>query len=116
MKTIEAIYNEIKNSKELQEKLSEAIRTSRIADFFKELGYEGSMNDVAEYMKSLKGNGELSDDELDAVAGGANVSEALWSIFSFGIVCVELAIISACGDGVGDGPDGEILCNNEWNY
>lgn len=112
MKTIETIYNEIRNSKELQEKLTEAIKASRIADFFKELGYEGSLNDIAEYMKSLKGNGELNDTELDNVAGGAHLGEALLSIFSLGVVCAEIALYSAIGEGVGEGEDGCILCNS----
>ena len=61
----------------------------------------------------MKGkNGELSDEELDNVSGGANCEEAELSVSTSGIGCIVMAIKSAFGSGVGDGPDGKILCND----
>ena len=113
MKSIESIYNEIKNNKELQAEMIEAAKNSKIAEFFRKHGCEADLKEISEFVKSLAVKDELSDNDLDNVVGGANLSEAVWSICSLGLLCVEIAIISACGDGVGDGDDGRILCNNE---
>ena len=110
MKSIEAIINEIKASEALQQKLAEAAKNNSYADFLKEMGWEGT---VEEFIAAMKGpTGELSDDELDNVSGGANCQEASLSVVTLGLGCAALAIGSAFGSGVGDGPNGEILCND----
>ena len=110
MKSIETIINEIKASEALQNKLAEAAKNNAYADFLKEMGWEGT---IEEFIAAMKGqNGELSDEELDNVSGGANCGEATLSVVTGGLVCVLLAIDSACGSGVGNGPDGCILCND----
>ena len=70
MKTIEAIINEIKASEELQKKLVEAAKNNTIAEFLKELGCEATAEEFAAAAKAQ--SAELSDAELDAVAGGYN--------------------------------------------
>ena len=107
MKSIEAIINEIKASEVLQQKLAEAAKNNAYADFLKEMGWEGT---VEEFIAAMKGkNGELSDDELDNVSGGCNGQEAVISIIGVGIGCAVLAGISASKDNR-FGDDGEILC------
>ncbi|MBQ7885472.1 MAG: hypothetical protein IJ313_01105 [Clostridia bacterium] len=110
MKTIEMLITEIKNSEALQKLLAEAFKNNAIAAFLKEQGCEAA---AEEFIAALKAQAEqLSDDALDAVTGGANLREALYSIGTLGFMCVLDAINSALGEGVGDGPDGRILCNN----
>ena len=111
MKTIEIIYNEIKNNEALQAKLVEAVKASKVAEFFKELDCEADMSEIIAYGKKLV-NTEISDNELDAIAGGANKDEAILSAVTLGFGCAVAAIASACGSGVGDGPDGRLLCND----
>ena len=110
MKTIDMLISEIKNSETLQKLLAEAFKNNAIAAFLKEQGCEAA---AEEFIAALKAQAEqLSDDALDAVAGGANGWEALYSIVGFGISCAVKAIESAVGSGVGDGSDGKILCND----
>ena len=75
MKTIEMLVNEIKNSEALQKLLAEAFKNNALATFLKEQGCEAA---VEEFIAALKAQAEqLSDDALDAVAGGANVLEGI---------------------------------------
>lgn len=111
MKTIKTLINEIKTSETLQKLLAEAVKNSALAAFLKEQGCEATPEEFIAAVKAP--SGALDDDALDTVAGGANVDEVITSIFSFGIGCVVETIISAKGSGVGDGPDGRILCNDE---
>ena len=82
MKTIEAIISEIKTSEELQKKLVEAAKNNTVAEFLKELGCEAT---AEEFINALQPReGELGDDELGAVSGGANITEAILSISRLG--------------------------------
>ena len=111
MKTIEMLINEIKASETMQKLLAEAVKNNALAAFLADQGCDGT---VEAFLAALKAPSEaLSDDALDAVSGGANWQEALHSILSLGVTCALEAIASACGDGVGDGPDGKLLCNDE---
>ena len=112
------LINEIKNSEALQKLLAEAFKNNAIAAFLREQGCEAA---AEEFIAALKAQAaELDDDALDAVAGGANWKEALLSVCTAGVGCAITAIVSAAESGVGNGPDGEILCNNgapdEWVY
>ena len=111
MKTIHMLISEIKNSEALQTLLADAVKNNALAAFLKEQGVDAT---AEEFIAALKAQSEaMDDDALDAVAGGANASEALLSILTAGIGCAIEAITSACGDGVGNGSDGRILCNDE---
>ena len=107
MKTIEMLVGEIKASETLQKLLADAVKNNALADFLKTQGCEVT---VEEFIAALKT--PVSEDDLDAVAGGANGLEAVGSIVTFGLGCVYRAIQSARGSGVGDGSDGRILCND----
>ena len=111
MKNIEMIINDIKTSEALQKQLAEAVKNNALAAFLKEQGCEAT---AEEFIAALKAPaGELGDEALDAVSGGANVDEAFLSALTLGVGCVVRTIVSAAGDGVGDGPNGNIRCNDE---
>ena len=110
MKTIEAIINEIKASEELQKKLEEAAKNNTIAEFLKELGCEATAEEFAAAAKAQ--SAELSEAELDAVAGGYNEVEMWVSICSLGIGCLIHAVESAVEDihnGI-EKTEGRLLC------
>ena len=69
MKTLEQLYQEIIKSDELKKAFSNAAKESRVEEFAKEHGCEATKADVISFMKSLKEQ-DLSDDDLDKVAGG----------------------------------------------
>lgn len=110
MKAIETIISEIKASEELQKKLVEAAKNNTVAEFLKELGCDATVEEFAAAAKAQ--SAELSDAELDAVAGGANVDEAFISISLFGIGCIYYAIVSAINDDGCEKTDGRLLCEN----
>ena len=114
MKNIEMIINEIKASKDLQKLLAEAVKNNTLATFLADQGCEATAEEFIAALKTPAG--EMDDEALDAVAGGANWKEALYSIATLGLMCVVDAVNSALGTGVGDGPDGQILCNNPAGY
>ena len=110
MKNIEMIINEIKASKDLQKLLAEAVKNNTLAAFLADQGCEAT---AEEFIAALKTPADEMDDEaLDAVAGGAHWSEAMFSIFSAGLGCAAAAIESYLGSGNGNGSDGRILCND----
>lgn len=110
MKTIKTLINEIKTSETLQKLLAEAVKNNALAAFLKEQGCEAT---AEEFIAALKAPvGELDDDALDTVSGGANFFEAFYSIVSAGLACVAIALYRAKNGDVGNGPDGELLCHD----
>ena len=69
MKTIEELYNEINASEELQKAVSEIKDKEAFADFLKEQGCEASVDEFEKFVKSQT-EGEISDEDVGAVAGG----------------------------------------------
>ena len=113
MKTIESIINQIKVSEELQKKLAEAAKNNTVADFLKEQGCEATAEEFIAAVKEP--TEELSDAELDAVAGGANWIEAIISVATLGAMCAVTAITSALEDNGCEKTEGRLLCET-YNY
>ena len=85
MKTLEELYTEICNSKELQEELRNAKDKDAAEDFLKKYDCGATVEELAEFIKSQAkgGQGELSDDEASSVAGG------VWFDIGFGRFWVD---------------------------
>ncbi len=114
MKTIEQFYEQLKTDPELQKKLTAAeaqitgddprAAFEQILPVIREAGYEFSFDELEAYAKEHQPNpdGEMSLDELDAVAGGG--------------ICILFGYSKAEGERkssvcfwVGDGPN--LLCS-----
>ena len=92
--TIEALYKRIIASDELKSAFVEAVKAQKLGDFLKAQGCEATEAEVVDFIKSpRKGEGELADDELSAVAGGCNSTEAIYSMTV--AFCIGFAAISA---------------------
>lgn len=92
--TIEALYKEIIASDELKSAFVEAAKAQKLGDFLKAQGCDATEAEVIDFIKSLqKAEGELADDELSAVAGGCNSTEAIYSMTV--VICIAFAAISA---------------------
>jgi predicted ribosomally synthesized peptide with nif11-like leader len=64
----------------------------KLAAFAKEAGYDVTAEEMREFFKTIaeKGGGELSDSELDAVAGGKlDMDKVLNSVVTYGAGCVQ---------------------------
>ena len=111
MKTIETVISEIKECEELQKKLVEAVKNNAVAEFLQEVGCEASAEEFIAAVKEP--TEELSDAELDAVAGGANWLEALVSVVSVGLYCAIIAAESAYKDKDNvEKTEGRLLCES----
>jgi hypothetical protein len=71
MKTIQDFIKEIEGSAELQAALKEIKDKDALAEFLKKNDVAGTVEEFAEAIKAKTGaEGELSDDDAEAVAGG----------------------------------------------
>ena len=71
MKTIEAFIKEIEGSAELQAALKEIKDKDALAAFLKKNDVDGTVEDFGKAIKAkTEAEGELSDDDAEAVAGG----------------------------------------------
>ena len=110
MKTLQELYNEVLGSDELKKALAEAINGGKVEDFLKTHGCNASKDELIAFAAEQQAkSGELPDDALDAVAGGANDAEMMLSVWTLGIGCAAMAITSA-KENDHRGEDGKLLC------
>ena len=89
MKTIEQFYNEIIASEELKKKLAAVSSAQNLDEFLKENEVEGTKEEFKEYVvEKAKTSGELTDEQLEAVAGGG-VWDVVKSIIMFPIITLS---------------------------
>ncbi len=71
MKTIEEFIKQIEGSEALKNELKEIKDKDALAAFLKKYDVEGTVEDFGKALKSkAEAEGELSDDDAEAVAGG----------------------------------------------
>lgn len=71
MKTTEQFLSEITTNKELFEKLTKVTSDAELEAFLKENGVEGTVDEFKKLVVAkAKESGELSDEQLETVAGG----------------------------------------------
>lgn len=117
MKTLQELYTEIIGSDELKKAYLEAAKGGKIAEFLKAQGCEASVEEIKGFLKE-KANQELSDADLDNVAGGkcndVTRYETAASIMSAGIYCAVMAATSAGLGHTGQKSDSEgRLCSSD---
>ena len=89
MKTMEQFYNEIIASEELKEKLAAVSSAQKLDEFLKENEVEGTKEEFMEYVvEKAKTSGELTDEQLEAVAGGG-VWDVVKSIIMLPIITLS---------------------------
>jgi len=74
MKTVEALYKEIAESKELQSELK-AASDEMLKAFLKKHDCDASVEDFTEYAKSQE-EGEMEDNDVEAIVGGVYLRHA----------------------------------------
>ncbi len=69
--TVQELYDKVMASEELKKSFLEAAQDrEKLEAWLKANGSEATVEQVGEFFKSRQGSGELSDDELESVAGG----------------------------------------------
>ena len=98
MAAFQDFITKVSTDKELEAKFKALIQDTTVEDkkqalleFAKEIGIELTIADVEEYVKANTEEGELSDEQLDVVAGGTG----FWTGFAQGF-CSVLASLGFC--------------------
>ena len=75
MKTLQELFDEVMGSDELKRAFVEAMKTTDIESFLKQNGCDATAEELAEFLAQKSASEdtpiELSDDALEAVAGGS---------------------------------------------
>ena len=83
MKTLQEFYEELKASDDLKKSLAEAVMAGKITEFLKAHDCDATADELKEFVAGKaaqdKPMRELSDDELEMVAGGGSFDSALCS-------------------------------------
>ena len=120
MKSLQTLYTEILGSDELKKAYLEAAKGGKVAEFLRAQGCDATAEEVQTFLAS-KADQELSDDELDSVAGGGcnltTKDEATLSVCTAGLGCAAMAIESAVDGHTGQqtGDEGR-LCTKSDKY
>ena len=117
MKTLQELYKEIIASEELKTAFVEAAKAGKTVEFLKAQGCEATTEELAVFLKKQT-SGELSDEELDNVAGGGcndeTERETIYSCLSLGVYCAGAALSSAIDGYAGQKRDCDgRLCTHE---
>ena len=88
MKTLEELYNEVMASDELRKEFC-FLKPEEVEGFAEKHGCKVTLDEMKAFLteKSTK-SGELSDDEIEQVAGGVTGSDVFFSVISFGFACI----------------------------
>ncbi len=69
--TLQEMYDKVMASEELKSSFAEAAQDKeKLNEWLKANGSDATAEQVAEFLKSKRTSGEVSDDELENVAGG----------------------------------------------
>ena len=113
MKTLEELYNEVIASEELKKEFL-SLKPEEVEGFAAKYGCKASLDEIKAFFEAKKNQtGELSDAELDQVAGGkkANEGEAIYSAYTIGLGCVFVVFESLANGNVGTAIEGDrMLC------
>lgn len=103
MPKMKELYEKVAADSALQAKFSEIMGTAekdgkeateaKLITFAKETGYEVTTIEMTEFFKQMSDEqiGELSDSDMDMVAGGKNKVGLALSVFSLGYACVTVS-------------------------
>ena len=114
MKTVEELYREVLASEALKKEFL-ALRPEEVEGFAVKYGCEAGLDEIRAFFEAKRNEpGELSDAEMNQVAGGkgASLAEGALSGFTFGIGCAVVAAISVADGKCGTDIEGDkMLCD-----
>ena len=117
MKTLQEMYDEIIASDEQKAAFAEASKNGKTLEFLKENGCETTAEELEAFLTEQreKLSGQLTDEELENVAGGkckGRSVDVLVSIRGWGVACAIVATISAATGKTGSSrKDQSALCH-----
>ncbi len=79
--TLQEMYNKVMASEELKKSFAEAAQDKgKLAEWLKANGSNATVEQVSEFLKSKQTSGEVSDEELENVAGGSDSVDVTLSV------------------------------------
>ena len=118
MKTLNELYTEVIASDALKAEFLALKTPEDIVAFAKKNGCDATLDDIkAFFEEKQKSSGELSEEDLEQVAGGKSASggEAAMSIVLFGIGCVVRLMQSVISGKAGTAIEGEGMLCDRWD-
>ena len=111
MATLDELYTKVLADEAERAAFAQAGATTEgLRAFLADRGCDATPEDVAAFLRGRQSDqGEISDEELDSVAGGCNGQEAVMSVFTVGVLCAGAAIYSSVKDNM-TADNGVILC------
>ncbi len=102
--TLQEMYNKVMASEELKRSFAEAAQDKgKLEAWLKANGSDATVEQVTEFLKAKQASGEVSDDELESVAGGnLSVDVTLISVCTVGIGCPIIAVQSEAYSSAGE--------------
>ena len=110
MKTIEELYKEVIANDELKKEFL-LLKGEGVEEFAAKHGCKATEDEIKDFLSEKKNSeGELSEEELDQIAGGKclSVDELFASICTVGIACAGLAVVSVAFGKSGTAIDDDI--------
>jgi len=108
MSQVKELYEKVSKDAALLEKFTEIMRDAekageeatkeKLIAFAKDAGYDITVEEMQAFFKDLaaQGKGELSDTELDMVAGGKAEIGLVASFVSLGLACYAASLAGSC--------------------
>ncbi|MGN0596597.1 MAG: hypothetical protein ACI4J1_04645 [Ruminiclostridium sp.] len=112
MKTLEELYREVIASEDLKKEFL-ALKPEEVESFAEKYGCKATLDEIKAFLTERSASGELSDEEINQVAGGksADLGEAGISLGTWGVGCAIKAIYSAIEGKCGTAIEGQgMLC------
>ncbi len=102
--TLQELYDKVIASEELKKSFAEAAQDKgKLEAWLKANGSNATVAEVGEFLKAQQTSGEISDDELESVAGGnLSVDVTLISVCTIGIGCPIIAVQSEAYSSAGE--------------
>ena len=95
MKTLQELYTEVIGSEELKKEFMEASKDEKnVEEFLKKHGCDATFDELKAFFDD-KSEGELSEDEVEAVAGGKSKEDKVKtaaSVLTLGLYCIADAV------------------------
>ncbi len=102
--TLQELYSKVMASEELKRSFAEAAQDEgKLEAWLKANGSDATVEQLGEFLKAKQTIGEVSDDELENVAGGnLSVDVTLISVCTVGIGCPIIAVQSEAYSSAGE--------------
>ncbi len=93
--TLQELYDKVMASEELKKSFAEAAQDKeKLEAWLKTNGSNATVEQIGEFLKTKQKSGEISDDELENVAGGLSSGKMTASCLTIGLGCALYSAVN----------------------